>query len=100
MHDHDHEHGENCGCGDEEQVFVITDEEGVDREMIMVYTFEAEEKVYAVLLDRNDPEADGLIFRIEEDGEAGDAYLVSIDDDQEWDRVSKIYDEILASEQA
>ena len=96
---HDHEHDENCGCEGEEQIFLLTDEDGTEREMIMVYTFEAQEQVYAVLLDRNDPEADGLIFRMEEEEEGGDAYLVSIEDDEEWERVSKIYDEIVASEQ-
>jgi len=86
--DHDHEH--------EEHVFVVTDEEGVEREMVMVFTFESEEQVYAVLLDRNDPEADGVIFRIEEEND--EAFLVGIENDEEWERVTKIYEEIALSE--
>lgn len=98
-HDHKHEHGhDGCGCGHdhdhEEEVFVVTDEEGVEREMVMVYTFENEEQVYAVLLDRNDPESEGVIFRIEQEGD--DAYLVNIDNDEEWQRVVAAYDEIVA----
>jgi len=85
-HDHDHE----------EHVFVVTDEDGVEREMVMVFTFESESQVYAVLLDRNDPEADGIIFRIEEEGE--EAFLVGIEDDAEWERVTKIYEEIARAE--
>ncbi len=94
----ENKHDDNYGCDEEEQIFLLTDDDGTEREMIMVYTFEVQEQVYAVLLDRNDPEADGLIFRLEEEEEGGEAYLVSIEDDEEWERVSKIYDEIVASE--
>jgi len=87
-HDHDHDH--------EEHVFLVTDEDGQEREMVMVFTFESEDQVYAVLLDRKDPEADGIIFRIEE--EDGDAFLVGIEDDEEWERVTRIYEEIAAQE--
>ena len=89
-HDHDHEH--------EEDVFMVTDEEGVEHEMVMVYTFESEEQAYAVLLDKNNPEADGIIFRIEEENE--EAFLVSIEDDKEWERVVAVYNEIAEQEQA
>ncbi|EXX85570.1 hypothetical protein BG53_02205 [Paenibacillus darwinianus] len=100
----EHKHGDDCGCGHdhdhdhehEEHVFLVEDDEGKEREMVMVYTFESEEKVYAVLLDRNDPEADGVIFRIEEENE--EAFLVGIEDDAEWDRVTKIYEEIAQQE--
>lgn len=88
-HDHDHEH--------EEEVFVVTDDEGVEREMVMVYTFDLEEQAYAVLLDRNDPEADGIIFRIEQEGE--DAFLVNIEDEEEWKKVVAAYEEFVEQEQ-
>lgn len=86
--DHDHEHGE--------EVFVVTDDDGKEHEMVMVYTFESQEQAYAVLLDRNDPEADGVIFRIEEEND--EAFLVNIEDDKEWERVVGIYNEIVAQE--
>ncbi|MBO7743942.1 DUF1292 domain-containing protein [Paenibacillus sp. MWE-103] len=94
----DHVHDENCDHDHdhEEHVFLVTDEEGNEREMVMVFTFESEEQVYSVLLDRNDPEADGVIFRIEE--EDGEAFLVGIEDDAEWDRVTAIYEEIAKRE--
>jgi uncharacterized protein YrzB (UPF0473 family) len=100
MSEHEQQCGDDCGCGHdhehEEQVFVMTDEDGTEREMVMVYTFESEEQVYAVLIDRNNPEEDGLIFRIEE--ESDEAFLVGIEDDAEWDRVTKVYEEIAAQE--
>ncbi|MEW9697902.1 DUF1292 domain-containing protein [Paenibacillus sp. SI8] len=86
--DHDHEHGED--------IFIVTDENGEEHEMVMVYTFQSQEQAYAVLLDRNDPEADGVIFRVEEEDE--DAYLVNIEDEAEWERVVTIYNEIVAQE--
>lgn len=90
----DHQHDDQCGCGEdhEEAVFVVTDEEGREHEMVVVYTFESDEKLYAVMLDRNDPEADGMIVRIEE--RDGEAYLEPIEDDDEWERVSAIYEEL------
>jgi uncharacterized protein YrzB (UPF0473 family) len=99
-HAHDHSHGDDCGCGHdhdhEEQVFVMTDEEGNEHEMILVHTFDSQDQAYAVLLDRNDAEADGMIFRIEEEGD--EAALVSIEDDEEWERVVAIYEEIVEEE--
>jgi uncharacterized protein YrzB (UPF0473 family) len=90
----EHQHDENCNHDhdEEEHVFLVTDEEGRDREMVMVYTFESENQAYAVLLDRNDPEEDGVIFRIEEEDE--EAFLVGIEDDAEWERVTAIYEQI------
>jgi uncharacterized protein YrzB (UPF0473 family) len=42
----DHQHDENCGCGEEHEddVFLVTDEDGNEHEMVIVYTFESEDK--------------------------------------------------------
>jgi uncharacterized protein YrzB (UPF0473 family) len=88
-HEHDHEHDEN--------IFILTDENGVDHEMIMIYTFETNEKAYAVLIDRNEPESDAMILRIEE--EQDEAYLEPIEDEQEWNHVVKVYEEIVVQEE-
>lgn len=96
-HEHDHVHGEDCGCGEEEHVFVLTDENGEEHEMILAMTFPAGGREYAVLLDRNDPEADGLIFRVEEENE--EVFLVHIEDDQEWETALARYTEILEEDQ-
>lgn len=97
MSEHEHVHDENCNH-DEEPTFVVTDENGKDHEMMMVMTFETDDRHYAVLLDKHDPEADGLIFRIEEEEE--EVYLVSIEDDQEWEAALAKYNEIVESEEA
>jgi uncharacterized protein YrzB (UPF0473 family) len=101
MSDHNHVHGPDCNHDHEheheEDVFLVTDEDGVEHEMVIVYTFESQNKAYAVLLDRNDPEADGVIFRIEEEND--EAFLVGIEDEEEWNRVAQIYNEIAAQEE-
>lgn len=96
MSEHQHEHGPDCGC-DEELTFILTDEDGKDHEMILIYTFETDEHPYAVLLEKDNPEAEGIIFRMEEDGE--DLSLVSIEDDEEWEKVLAIYNEHVAQEE-
>lgn len=99
MSDHnDHVHGPDCEHDHEqgEDVFIVTDDNGKEHEMVMVYTFESQDQAYAVLLDRNDPEADGVIFRIEEENE--EAFLVNIEDEAEWERVVAIYNEIVSQE--
>lgn len=91
----DHVHDENCDHDhNDEAVFIVTDEEGVEHEMVLVSTFETGDRAYAVLLDRNDPEDDGVILRIEDDGE--DEVLVNIEDDQEWAEVMQVYEELIA----
>ncbi len=90
MSDHRNEEHE------EEEVFLVTDEDGNEHEMVMVYTFESDEKAYAVLLERNNPEADGIIFRLEEEND--EVYLVSIEDDEEWEKVASAYERIAAEE--
>lgn len=92
----EHQHDENCDPNheddEEEQIFSIMDDEDNELEMVMVYSFESDNKSYAVLLDRNDLESDGVIFRIEEEND--EPFLVSIESDEEWDRVAAIYAEI------
>lgn len=93
----DHVHDENCNHDhDDEAVFVVTDEDGNEQEMVLVYTFETGDRAYAVLLDRNDPDDEGVILRIEE--EDGEEILVNIEDDDEWERVMKVYEQLAAEQ--
>ncbi len=97
----EHQHDENCNHDhehDEEPVFLVTDESGQEHEMMMVFSFETSGQTYAVLLDKNDAEADGMIFRVEE--EDGEAFLVNVEDDEEWERVVAVYEKLAAEENA
>jgi uncharacterized protein YrzB (UPF0473 family) len=87
--DNDHNH--------EETVVTFTDENGVEHDFILVYTFETERGEYAVLLKKDEPDADGILLKIiEEDGEE---FFVDIEDDEEWSFASNIYEGILAENQ-
>lgn len=79
---------------EEEAVYLFADEEGVERELVPVCTFDCRNRDYVMLIDRNDAEADGVIFRMERDGE--EVVLANIEDDEEWDAVMDIYEEITA----
>jgi len=82
---------------EEESIYVVTDENGVERELVPVYTFDHADQEYVVLIDRNDAEADGLILRIEQDGD--EVVLANIEDDEEWNAVLDIYNELLEDEE-
>ena len=92
-HDHDHDHNHN---GEDEGIFIVTGDDGTEHELVMVYSFDVEDKAYAVLLDRNDPEADGFIFRIEEEEDS--AYLVDIEDEAEWEKAAAVYNQMMEKE--
>lgn len=91
MSEHTHDSVET-----EETTFMIPDEHGNEHEMVLVYTFESEDLTYAVLLEKNNLEADGVIFRIEQENE--EVYLVNIEEDEEWDRVVEVYNNEIASQ--
>ncbi|MBP1999302.1 uncharacterized protein YrzB (UPF0473 family) [Paenibacillus shirakamiensis] len=98
MSDHKHEHDDTCGHDHdhehEEFVLTLTDENGKDVEMVLVETFDVNEKVYALLLERNNPEADGIILRLEEEDEQ--MVLYNIEDEEEWAQVEEAYNELVA----
>ncbi|AOK88905.1 DUF1292 domain-containing protein [Paenibacillus sp. SEL1] len=98
MSDHKHEHGEACNHDHdhehEEMVLTLTDENGKDVEMVLVETFDVEDHIYALLLERGNPEADGIILRMEEENE--EMVLYNIEDEDEWKRVEAAYSELVA----
>ncbi|GGA21499.1 DUF1292 domain-containing protein [Paenibacillus physcomitrellae] len=100
MSDHNHVHGENCDHDHdhehEEFVLTLTDEDGNDVEMVLVETFDVGENVYALLLERNNPEADGIILRLEEQDE--EMVLTNIEDEEEWARVEEAYNELVSAQ--
>ncbi|UHA74083.1 DUF1292 domain-containing protein [Paenibacillus sp. 481] len=97
------EHKDGCGCGQdhehehEHEEFVVTlvDDEGKEVEMVLVETFNVGEQLYALLLERNNPEADGIIVRVDQEDE--DMVLNPIEDDEEWEQVQQAYDELVAA---
>ncbi|NMO94702.1 DUF1292 domain-containing protein [Paenibacillus lemnae] len=95
MSDHTHEHEHNHD--QEEFVLTLTDEQGKEMEMVLVETFDVGEKLYALLLERNNPEADGVILRMEEEDE--EMVLYNIEDEEEWNAVEEAYNELVAAQE-
>lgn len=93
MSEHQHDHSEEL----EEEIVILTDENGNDHEFVVLYVFEAEDKEYAVLLPKDDEEGDGVIMRVEVDGE--EEYLVDIEDEEEWARVVAAYETLVAEDE-
>lgn len=89
MTDQPHVHDEN---GEEEhEIVVLTDDEGIDHEFLVVDVMEVTGKSYAILVPNSEEEGEGVILRIETD-EEGEEYLVDIEDDEEWQRVVAAYE--------
>ncbi len=81
----------------EDDIIEVEDEFGNVREMMISVTFEAtyegKEKVYAVLIDRNDLNGEAVIV-IYEESEEGEISLENIEDDGEWDYVLEVFDQL------
>lgn len=78
-----------------ESTIIMSDEEGNEIEMMLVHTFVSEQQTYAVLLEKNNPEGDGMITRVVQEGE--ETFLAFIEDDAEWDRVVTAYNAEVAA---
>ncbi|MDB5084512.1 MAG: hypothetical protein JWN30_1398 [Bacilli bacterium] len=98
MSDQPHVHDENCEHEEEQEIVVLTDDEGVDHEFLVVDVMEVENRNYAILVPNEDDEGEGVILRIESD-EDGEEYLVDIEDDQEWQKVVAAYESLAGTEE-
>jgi len=89
--EHEHEHGD-------EEVIVLTDEEGNEHEFTIVQVIKVEEKDYAILLPLHEAEEseEAVILRI--DQENGEDILVEIEDEEEFERVAEAWEELLDEE--
>lgn len=92
-HDHDHDH-DGCGC-EEHETFVIDleDDNGNVISCPIVDAFQCEEKEY--ILAMNEADDSYYLFRVE--GEEGEDLVVP--DEEEFDRVSKYYNDVLVNEE-
>lgn len=84
-HDHDHE---------EAQIIHLTLEDNSEIECIVVADFEVEGKTYMALLPENQEKV--LVYQYKEN--QGELELLLIEDDQEFDLVSKTYNSMLEEE--
>ncbi|NLJ59127.1 MAG: DUF1292 domain-containing protein [Tissierellia bacterium] len=84
-----------CGCNDHEEIMTLTLEDGTEVDCAIIAIFPVEEKDYIALLPLDDLEEEGEIYLYEfkevEDG----IELLSIESDDEYEQVTKAFDEIL-----
>lgn len=92
---------ENGGINMEENsnIIKLTDDQGVERDFEVVTVLKVEDTDYAVLYDLSDEEEESaVVFRIGQD-EAGEDILEVVEDDEEFERVSVVYEQWLDEEE-
>jgi putative Holliday junction resolvase len=77
-----------------ENIIVLTDEDGGEHEFEVLEVLEVEQQSYAILQPTDTQDDEAIILRIEQD-ENGNEVLVNIEDDDEWDKVAEMYDTLL-----
>ncbi len=78
----------------EDEIYTLTDEEGVEEDFELIGKYMEDGVTYNALIPADESKQNGeyIILRREED-ENGDVYLVTIEDDDEFDRIADIFDE-------
>ena len=93
-HDCADECGENCSCNHEETdsiVIEMEDENGGTIKVEVIGTFDNNDKSYAIVNDLDNPN-NSYIFEVQST-DNGDV-LVSIDDEEEFDRLCGVIEEL------
>ena len=84
---------------DEVEIFTLTDEDGNEIEFVLLDSVEMDGVTYYAMSeldeDGNEKGDEYVILKIEKDEESGEDMLVSIDDDEEFDKVADYFDDAL-----
>lgn len=80
----------------EDEIFTLTDEDGVESEFRLLASHEVDGATYLALEPLSDNEnGEYVILRMDIDEESGEETLVTIDDDDEFDTIADIFDDML-----
>ncbi len=84
----------------ETDVFTLTDENGVESDFELLLSLEIEGETYYALIPANEEDDDegGEYVILKLATEDGEEMLVTIDDDEEFDKISAIFDDALFGE--
>ena len=84
---------------DMDQIFTLTDEEGNESQFELIGNLDINGNTYVALVpvDSNSEEEEYVILKVEED-ENGDEFLVTIDDDDEFDEVADAFEDQFMAE--
>ena len=89
---------ENDEIFENEDIYTLTDEEGNESDYELIGSIEENGVVYYALIPYTDDDTDPeeyIVLRGEKD-ENGEEILVSIEDDEEFDRIADIFDDEFA----
>lgn len=84
----------------DDSVYTLTDENGNDEDFVLLGSAEIEGKVYLALVPAAQADSDNaeyVILRQDKD-ENGEDFLVTIDDDEEFDTVADLFEDELFGE--
>ncbi len=84
----------------DENIYTLTDEDGREEEFVLLGSAEIEDKIYLALVpaaQADSQDAEYVILRQDKD-EDGEDILVTIDDDDEFDRVADLFEDELFGE--
>ena len=76
----------------EQEVFTLTDEEGNESEFELLGELNIDDNTYLALIPLDGDEDEYVILKVEVD-ENGDELLVTIDDDDEFDKVADAFED-------
>lgn len=87
----------------EDEVITLVDEDGNEKDFVVVNVLEVEGSRYAVLIpvtedmeEEEEPEAIILKFATDENGQE---ILMEIEDDEEWEKVADAWEEMIMEEE-
>ena len=81
-----------------EDIYTLTDEDGVEMQFRLLASAEIEGTEYLALIPVAENEAEEYVILKREQDENGEDILVTIDDDDEFDRVADLFEDELFGE--
>lgn len=107
MKEHNHEHEHDCNCDvphthdhhhEEYDTIVLTLDDDTELECIVLDVFEVDDQAYIALVSIEEEQV--LIYRYHEveDGEENEFTLDTIDDEEEFELVSRAFNELFIEE--
>ena len=82
---------------DTEDIFTLTDEEGVEKQFSLLGSCEIDGQEYYALVPLDEGTDEYVILKVGTDDD-GEECLVSVDDDDEFEKIAEIFDDMLFDE--
>ncbi len=81
-----------------DEVVTLVDEEGKEHDFTVIDIIEVDGSEYAIMLPVDEENNEAIILKFAKD-EEGNELLVDIEDDEEWEKVSDAWEEMIADEE-